>query len=45
MAGAGTVAWVVGVSPTGTFECPEDLPIERGISYIPSGWTVKTFKL
>lgn len=32
--------WVSGVSPSGTFYCPSSLPIEYGVSRIPSGWTV-----
>ena len=36
-----TFGWLNNVSPTGTFVCPEDLPIERGYSYIPEGWTVE----
>jgi hypothetical protein len=35
-----TYDWMLNVSPTGTFVCPEDLPIERGTSYIPIGWTI-----
>lgn len=34
------LSWVNGVSPTGTFYCPSSLPIEYGVSRIPSGWTV-----
>ena len=32
--------WVDGVTSTGTFICPEALPIEYGTNRIPSGWTV-----
>lgn len=32
--------WVSGVSSTGTFICPEALPIEYGTNRIPPGWTV-----
>jgi hypothetical protein len=35
------VNWVV--SSTGTFVCPEDLPIAHGKDYIPEGWTVKPY--
>jgi hypothetical protein len=42
-AGGGTGDWVAGVAETGTFVCPEDLPIERGNDYIPEGWTVETY--
>ena len=38
--------WVAGVSPTGTFECPEALvssEIKYSNSYIHNGWTVKTY--
>ena len=31
--------WVNGVSPTGTFICPAELPDVRGTSNIPEGWT------
>jgi hypothetical protein len=45
-AGGGTGGWVVGVSPKGTFVCPEELVSpepEYGPSNIPSGWTVETY--
>ena len=32
--------WVSGVSSTGTFICPEALPIEYATNRIPPGWTV-----
>lgn len=32
--------WVYGVSPSGTFYCPSSLPVEYGVSRIPSGWDV-----
>ena len=32
--------WVNDVSPTGTFYCPRELPIEYGIARIPKGWNV-----
>lgn len=32
--------WVDGVSSTGTFICPEALPIEYATNRIPPGWTV-----
>ena len=31
--------WVNGVSPTGTFICPAELPDVRGANNIPEGWT------
>ena len=33
--------WVENVSPTATFICPKDLPLEHGVDRIPEGWTVK----
>ena len=33
-------SWVNGVSSTGTFICPEALPIEYATNRIPPGWTV-----
>ena len=41
----GTYDWFYNVPSVGTFVCPEELPIQYGKSYIPNGWTVKTFKL
>ena len=35
-----TYNWLNGVSSTGTFTCPADLPEEFGDSRIPTGWTV-----
>ena len=35
-----TDLWLDGVSPTGTFVCPPELPEKRGPSYIPDGWTI-----
>ena len=35
-----TQNWVNGVSSSGTFTCPVDLPEEFGDSRIPTGWTV-----
>lgn len=32
--------WVDDVAPTGTFICPNGLPLEYGASRIPKGWTV-----
>ena len=32
--------WVSGVSSTGTFICPESLPIQYGTNRIPRSWTV-----
>ena len=32
--------WVKGVSPTGTFICPKDLPEIRGINNIPENWEI-----
>jgi len=36
-----TEDWVRNVAPTGTFICPNHLPLEYGYSSIPEGWTVK----
>jgi hypothetical protein len=36
----GTASWVLGVYSSGTFVCPEELPVERGNSRIPEGWSV-----
>ena len=33
--------WVNGVSATGTFIAPENLSVSRGVSAVPTGWTVK----
>ena len=38
-----TYSWVQNVASIGTFECPEELTIQTGISYIPEGWTVTTY--
>jgi hypothetical protein len=38
-----TYDWLANVLSTGTFVCPEDLPIKRGDSYIPVGWDVETY--
>ena len=35
-----TYKWVYNVDTEGIFECPEGLTIQRGTSYIPSGWIV-----
>lgn len=35
-----TDGWVSNVAATGTFKCPASLPIIRGISNIPEGWTI-----
>jgi hypothetical protein len=35
-----TTQWIAGVNDTGTFTCPVELPIERGINRIPEGWDV-----
>jgi hypothetical protein len=32
--------WLPGVATTGTFVCPDELPIQYGNDYIPEGWTV-----
>ena len=40
-----TIGWVAGVSPEGTFECPEGLEINYGANCIPEGWTVKSHGL
>ena len=37
-----TYGWLLGVSPEGTFECPEGLEINYGANSIPEGWTVKS---
>ena len=37
-----TYGWLLGVSPEGTFECPEGLEINYGVNSIPEGWTVET---
>lgn len=34
-----TTNWVNGVTASGTFTCPAELPDTRGTSKIPSGWT------
>lgn len=34
--------WVIDVSSSGTFICPETLPQEFGSDRIPTGWTVVT---
>ncbi len=36
-----TYKWTQNVSESGIFECPENLPITRGVSYIPEGWSIK----
>ncbi len=36
-----TACWGKNVAPTGTFICPETLPLEFGMDRIPKGWTVK----
>lgn len=36
--------WVNGVSSTGTFEAPEELPVQFGVSRIPTGWDVPNGK-
>lgn len=38
-----TFNWLQGVSPTGTFICPKELPEQRGDSYIPDEWTIERF--
>ena len=35
-----TQEWVKGVSATGTFTCPADLPEYRGYDFIPYDWTI-----
>ena len=35
-----TISWVLGVSPTGVFNAPSDLPNIFGDSNIPTGWTI-----
>ncbi len=36
-----TSDWVKDVASTGTFYCPQSLPLEYGIDRIPEGWTIK----
>ena len=36
-----TSEWVKDVASTGTFYCPQSLPLEYGIDRIPEGWTIK----
>lgn len=36
-----TSYWVENVASEGMFECPENLSITRGASYIPVGWSIK----
>lgn len=40
-----TYWWVEGVSKTGVFKCPDNLPREYGVSRIPSGWTINSFNV
>ena len=40
-AGYSTAYWVENVAPSGTFICPENLPLEYGANRIPLGWRVK----
>jgi hypothetical protein len=35
-----TTSWVNNVSSNGTFICPTELTIKRGVNYIPENWTV-----
>ena len=35
-----TYDWLKNVSSTGTFTCPAALPEERGVDFIPEGWTI-----
>lgn len=35
-----TSNWLKGVAPTGTFICPESLPLGYGVSLIPEGWRI-----
>ena len=35
-----TNAWMENVSPTGTFHCNPGLAPNRGVNYIPEGWTI-----
>ena len=37
-----TTTWVYGVSSSGTFTCPADLPETYGTSYIPANWITKS---
>ena len=36
-----TESWVKNVAPTGTFICPESLPVQTGKDRIPEGWIIK----
>ena len=36
-----TDIWFFNASPTGTFICPEGLPVEIGVDRIPEGWIVE----
>ena len=38
---APTYGWLSDVAPTGTFICPNRLPLEYGWGRIPEGWAVK----
>jgi hypothetical protein len=37
-----TNGWVTNVSSSGTFTCPEGLPIEFNNNRIPTGWNVNS---
>ena len=34
-----TIGWVQRVKSSETFNCPNILPDERGVNYIPTNWT------
>jgi hypothetical protein len=38
-----TDTWLSDTNAEGTFICPTALPVERGTTYIPEGWTVVNF--
>mgnify|MGYP003290736498 CR=1 FL=1 len=38
-----TYSWVNNIASIGTFECPKELTIQTGISYVPEGWSVTTY--
>lgn len=44
-AGNSTTNWLVNVSESGTFYCPENLEEQRGNNYIPAGWQITEIML
>ena len=42
--GTATAGWVGRVGSEGTFECPEELEIRFGDSFIPAGWSVENIE-